>query len=154
VPPSATTRIARRLFDEIWKVLRKKNDRFVDRLRLQELWEEETHVSVPHAEYQILLRELATRTASVQGFVEPFQTGAPPLAGIVAQRSTLVDEIQEQLRAGALVHLYGSTRMGKTTLAKLVVHRDAAQWLWWSAARGLHVVPEAPSADAVLWGDA
>ena len=30
VPPSATTRIARRLFDEIWKVLRKKIDRFVD----------------------------------------------------------------------------------------------------------------------------
>lgn len=135
VPPSTTTRIARRLFDEIWKILRKKIDRFVDRLRLEELWEEETHVIIPHAEYQNLLRELATRTLGGHGFAELFQRGAPPLAGIVAQRSTLVDQIQEHLSADALVDLYGSTRMGKTTLAKLVVRRDAAQWLWWSAAR-------------------
>jgi hypothetical protein len=132
--PSVTTRVARRLFDEIWKTLRKPKDRFLDRLRLDELWEEETHVSVPHAEYQ-MLRELATRKPSVQRFVEPFQKGAPPLAGVVAQRRALVDKIQEHLRAGAFFHLHGSTRMGKTTLAKLVVQRDPTQWLWWSAAR-------------------
>jgi hypothetical protein len=133
IPPSVTNRISRRLFDEIWKVLRQKTDRFVDRLRLEELFEAETRISVPHAEYQIMLRGLTTKTPGQ--FVEPFQKGAPPFAGPLAQRSNLVDKIQEQLRSSGFAHLHGSTRMGKTTLAKLVVCASEAQWLWWSAAR-------------------
>jgi hypothetical protein len=135
VPPSVTTRIARRLFDEIWKTLRKKDNRFVDRLLLDKLWEEETHVSVPYTQYQMMVRAVAAKASAGHGLTELFQNGAPPFAGVVAQRSRLVDEILKQLRSSGFLHIHGSTRMGKTTLAKLIVRRDEAQWLWWSAAR-------------------
>jgi hypothetical protein len=80
IPPSVTNRISRRLFDKIWKVLRQKTDRFIDRLRLEELFEAETRISVSHAEYQILLRGLTTKTPGQ--FVEPFQRVLLRLQGL------------------------------------------------------------------------
>jgi tetratricopeptide (TPR) repeat protein len=135
IPPSVATRVAGRLFNEIWKTLRKKTDRFLDWLRLQELWEEETRVSVPLVEHQQMLRLLVAKESASHVFTRQFQNGAPPFAGVVAQRSRLVDEIYERLRSNGFLHIHGSTRMGKTTLAKLVVRRHEGQWLWWSAAR-------------------
>src|SRR5262249_39551693 len=86
IPPSVTRRISRLLFDEIWKVLRQKNDRFVDRLRFQQLWEEETRLSVFQPEYEMLVRAAAAKATGGHGSMELFQNGAPPFAGILSQR--------------------------------------------------------------------
>jgi hypothetical protein len=79
IPPSVATRVAGRLFNEIWKTLRKKTDRFLDWLRLQELWEEETRVSVPLVEHQQMLRLLVAKESASHVFTRQFQNGAPPL---------------------------------------------------------------------------
>jgi tetratricopeptide (TPR) repeat protein len=63
------------------------------------------------------------------------QTAAPPLPPIFAPRTALVGQVKRLLGATSLVLLQGSTGMGKTILAALVVRSEPS--FMWTSLRGL-----------------
>lgn len=134
LPASVSKRVARRLVDEVWKTLRKPPPRELDRFRLEEIWEEETRVSIPQSALDAGLRASSALPVPCQQ-PELLRRGAPPLPGSVVMRKSLAETIRGRLAATGLINLHGSTRSGKTTLAKLLIAPDADRWLWWSAPR-------------------
>jgi hypothetical protein len=54
---------------------------------------------------------------------------------MVAAREELVGTLHRLIATTGLLNFHGSTRTGKTTLAKLVAAADPEGWTWWSAAR-------------------
>jgi tetratricopeptide (TPR) repeat protein len=135
VPPATKIKqVAQTLVAEIWRVLRQPAPRRLDRLRLLELWDEATRVSIPQAELDARIR---TASASLPATAPPelFRHGAPPLPGVVAPRLALVSTLRILLTTAGLLNLHGSARTGKTTLAKLIVGASEYEWLWWSAGR-------------------
>jgi hypothetical protein len=136
LPATTTKRIATALFDEIWKVLRKAGTRSLDRLRLEELWEEGTRVSVPQSGLDSLLQGAAANQRKGRRiFTEQFQRGAPPAPSVLAIRSSVVAEAHSVLTASGFLNLHGSALAGKTTLSKLIIKNDSDEWVWWSASR-------------------
>ena len=131
VVASVLRRVSRRLKEEVWSSLRQESERRLDKFRLDELWEEETCVSVPHT-------ALVTRISMPpsgqpphrQDAIQLLRRGLPPLPGIVARRDALVASLREVLAKGRALLLHGSSRMGKTTLAKLIAESEADAWRW------------------------
>ena len=115
LPPSVTGRVVRRLFDEVWKVLRRTDlgSRFLDSLRIEELWEEETKVSLPQGDVEALLRAVATTAPRATASAEEFRRGAPPIPDAVCRREELVREVQRLLNSRGFMNIHGSTRWGR-----------------------------------------
>jgi len=135
VPPASTIkRVAEALHAEVWKMLRKSEPRSLDRFRLVELWDAETRVSVPQIEVDVWLLQ-AARAATSAPPPELLQRGLPPLPGVVANRKEFVGSLHRLVAVTGLLNFHGSTRTGKTTLAKLVAAADSERWTWWSGAR-------------------
>jgi tetratricopeptide (TPR) repeat protein len=135
VPPARTIKqIAQALHAEVWKTLRKAAPRSLDRFRLVELWDEKTRISVPQTEVDMRVLQSAS-APSPAVTPELLQRGLPPLPGVVAARKELVETLRGLLASTGLLNFHGSTRTGKTTLAKLVAAADPERWSWWSAAR-------------------
>ena len=135
VPPVKTIKkIAEALHAEVWKTLRKAAPRSLDRFRLVELWDEETRVNVPQTEVDTRLLQ-AARAPSPAVKLDLLQHGLPPLPGLVAAREELIGGLRGLLATTGLLNFHGSTRTGKTTLAKLVAAADPDHWSWWSGAR-------------------
>src|ERR1700731_2778829 len=135
VPPvTKIKQVAQALHAEVWKALREAAPRTLDRFRLLEVWDEETRVSVPQAELDVRILNAARASAPL---VVPtlLQRGLPPLPGIVSHRKDFVSRLCGLVAVTGLLNFHGSTRTGKTTLAKLVAAADADRWCWWSAAR-------------------
>lgn len=136
LPATTTKRIATMLFDEVWKVLRKASPRALDRLRLEELWEEGTRVSVTQSGLDALLQSAADLRKGRRILpTEEFARGAPPAPALIAPRVSLVAQSRSLLSAAGFLNLHGSALAGKTTLSKLLISVDAAEWIWWSSAR-------------------
>ena len=57
------------------------------------------------------------------------------MPGVVAERDEFVKNLRKLVAANGLLNFHGSTRTGKTTLAKLVATADPERWTWWSGAR-------------------
>lgn len=131
VPASVLKRIARRLTEEVWNCLRQPGERRLDQFRLEELWEEETCVSIPHT---ALLARISMPPSGQplhrHDVVRLLRVGLPPLPGIVARRDLLVVSLREVLSKGGALLLHGSSRMGKTTLAKLIAESEEDSWRW------------------------
>jgi tetratricopeptide (TPR) repeat protein len=131
VPASVIKRIARRLKEEVWNCLRQQGERRLDQFRLEELWEEETCVSIPHT--ALLARfNMPPSGQSLQhrDAVRLLRVGLPPLPGIVARRDVYVASLRKVLSKSRVLLLHGSSRMGKTTLAKLIAESEADSWRW------------------------
>ena len=136
VPASVTKQIALRLDHEVRITLRSPPPRRLDFIRLEELWEEGARVSMPRSAYDALLnRGILRLDSSTHEPVDMLQIGTPPLPGKVAHRSMLVGQLRDSLAINGFLNITGSTRTGKTTLAKLIASPDADSWRWWSAAR-------------------
>jgi tetratricopeptide (TPR) repeat protein len=136
VPASVTRQVAQRLIEEVWKTLRKSAPRRLDFFLIEELWEEVTMVSISRSAFNARLNESRARPATpLIPPVELLLKGIPPLPGTVTQRVEHVGKWRTTLSAKGLLNLHGSTRTGKTTLAKLIASTDADTWKWWSAAR-------------------
>ena len=135
IPPASTIKaVADALHAEVWRTVRESSLRTLDRLRLIELWDEKTRVNVPQAEVDARLLQSARAKTSPQR-PQLLQRGLPPLPGVVAARKELVGNLCRLLEVSGLLNFHGSTRTGKTTLAKLVAAGDAESWAWWSGAR-------------------
>lgn len=133
VPSSVTKQVARRLIGEVWRTLRDPAPRMLDFIRLEELWEEETRVSVPRSALDARWSERPS--PHIGPPPELLREGIPPLPGAVVRRTNLVNRWRHTLALTGLLNLHGSTRTGKTTLAKLVASLDAMEWKWWSGGR-------------------
>ena len=135
LPPATTIkRVAQALHTEVWKTLRKTAPRSLDRVRLVELWDVETRVSVPQTEVDLRILQ-SPRAAIAAAGPELLQRGLPPLPGVVANRNEFVGNLRRLIAVNGLLNFHGSTRTGKTTLAKLVASADPERWAWWSGAR-------------------
>ena len=133
VGASMKRQVANRLCVEVCRCLRNPAPRALDSFRLEEIWEEETCVPIPRT---ALIARMSSPPA--QGFqpmeaVRLLRKGIPPLPGVVATRKNLVESWRGILSRTGLLNLHGSTRTGKTTLAKLAALPDANSWNWWSA---------------------
>ncbi len=135
-PASLIKQVAVRLKDEIWKILREPPPRQLDLFRIEELWEDVTRVSIPRSAQEAFFNTIASQQ-SIPPNRPPdlLRIGVPPLPGAVAHRTELVAQWRAILSKGGLLNLHGSTRMGKTTLAKLIASANSDDWRWWSAAR-------------------
>lgn len=135
-PASTTKLVALRLNKEVWDTLRNPAPRRLDFFRLEELWEEVTRISVPRSALESRWNEAGIlQTMQSTRPSELLKAGIPPLPGAVAHRVKLVGQWRASLSTKGLLNLHGSTRTGKTTLAKLIALPDAEKWRWWSAAR-------------------
>ena len=130
---TAIERVADRLFSDVWKTLRKDADRSLDRFDLQRAWDEVVRVSVTPATLDALGQAALRRQGPSDAMLEQLQAGPPPLPKGVIPRPDLAMQIRTILADTGLVNIHGSMRMGKTTLAKLVIAQDATKWQWWSA---------------------
>jgi hypothetical protein len=133
VPSSVTKQVARRLIHEVWRTLRDPAPRRLDFIRLEELWEEETRISVPRSALDARWSE--GPSPHIGPPPELLREGIPPLPGAVVGRTNLVNRWRHTLASTGLLNLHGSTRTGKTTLAKLVASLDVMEWKWWSGGR-------------------
>jgi tetratricopeptide (TPR) repeat protein len=135
VPPANTIkRVAEALHAEVWKTVRNQAPRSLDCFRLAELWDAKTRVSVPQTQVDLRLLQ-SPRVAISAPAPELLQRGLPPLPGVVAERKEFVIHLRKLVAATGLLNFHGSTRTGKTTLAKLVAAADRERWAWWSGAR-------------------
>jgi hypothetical protein len=141
IPPSHAKRVASRLLRHVATVASAKGAHRLHRADFLELFEAETRVSVPQAQQEATMRTLTrllgqslTSTDAVISS-SALQTAAPPLPPVFAPRAALVGRVKQQLENSSLVVLQGSTGMGKTIIAALVVSSESS-FLWMSL-RGL-----------------
>ncbi|MBL9146593.1 MAG: hypothetical protein JNM99_23125 [Verrucomicrobiaceae bacterium] len=65
-----------------------------------------------------------------------WRRGPPPSRTVLAQRESLVSDYLGKLQKHSVFFMHGSTGMGKTTMANLLVRKSGGDWAWWSA-RGM-----------------
>lgn len=132
-PASLIKQVLETLKAEVWRSLRKQGSRFLDRHGLEEVWEKVTSVSVPRTALVAQMMEGdITRHSETVHSLSLFKKGIPPLPGIIVRRESLVQDWSLVLTTKGFVNLYGSSRTGKTTLAKLLALSVGADWNWWS----------------------
>ena len=139
VPYSDAVRVADRLYREVCTVASSSGDRVLTRARFLEIFERETSERIPRQE-ALMLREVVAAMGRVgppapssDHFVVALENhlqGAPPLPQVVAHRDALVASLRTKLNSSGTLVLIGSSGMGKTTLAKLIIASDAAEWIW------------------------
>jgi hypothetical protein len=141
IPPSHAERVASRLLRHVATVASAKGPRPLYRADFLELFEVETRVSVPQAQQEAMMRTLArlldqslTSTDAVI-LSSALQTAAPPLPPVFAPRAALVGEVKQLLGNSGFFVLQGSTGMGKTIVAALVVRSELS--FAWTRLRGL-----------------
>jgi len=142
IPPSRSEKVISRLLEETLTTACKKELRFLDKALFFRIFEEETTVRIPT--YQVELRKQIGQTLNCfpqpfasnthEGFLLPsvplILSSIPPLPEGSVRREKIIENMKNSLNDTGLMLLYGSTGMGKTTLAKLVVTADDDKWLW------------------------
>lgn len=131
------------LFTVVCGVAKQPAGRFLTRADLLSNFAEATHVTMPYSE-AAGLREVtrliapllsriegATATALTFSDALPLATQLPPLPSSTLDRPDLGARLGDILRRTNSLVLHGSTGMGKTTLAKLLIASSAtkAQWV-------------------------
>lgn len=141
IPPSDSKRVASRLLNEVATLAAARGPRRLDRAQFLEIFEAETRVSVPIGQQNATVRALTklvnlSLTSETEVLsVSALQSGAPPLPPAFAPRKTLVEDIKGRLERTGFVALQGSTGMGKTILAALVVASETS--FVWANLRGI-----------------
>jgi hypothetical protein len=141
ISPSHAKRVASRLLRHVATVASAKGPRRLHRADFLELFEAETRVSVPQAQQeatmQTLTRLLGQSLTSPEAVISSSapQTAAPPLPPVFAPRTVIVGQVKQRLGDSSLAVLQGSTGMGKTIIAALVVRSEPS--FLWTSLRGL-----------------
>ena len=141
IPPSDSKRVAPRLLKEVVTLAATRNPRQLDRAHFLDIFQAETHINVPIAQQNATVRALAklvnlSLTSETEALsISALQSGAPPLPPAFAPRKALVEDIKGRLERTSFAALQGSTGMGKTILAALVVASETS--FVWANLRGM-----------------
>lgn len=132
---SVLRKVLRALKDEVWRSLRKSADRLLDSWRLVEVWEREVSFHLSESELQALRSAGSFANRDERLVIESSATSTvPPLPSLCLKRNSLISTCLTGLRHHAILFLHGSSKMGKTTLAKCVAEASDRDCLWWSGA--------------------
>ena len=155
IPPSESTRVLNRLIRVAFDTICRRADRVLDRDAFLRIFEEETR-NIPSRQVQLLTalaRQLMPVVSAIPGS-EPLpafvpltliQSSIPPLPAQVHVRGDIVAEFRQRLEEDRVLILTGSSGVGKTTLAKLIVREAGGEWRWLSLA-----AQDRSEADALL----
>lgn len=144
VPYSDAVAAKAHLFTTLCRVAKQPAERALKRVDLLRAFSEATQVTMSHGE-AAELREVARLVAPLLSQMHlgaslalsfadafPLATQLPPLPSSTLDRLGLVTKLREVFYRSRSLVLHGSTGMGKTTLAKLVLASSATQWRWLS----------------------
>jgi hypothetical protein len=142
LPPSESEKVVPHLLKHVWEVICQATERRLDYVDFMRLFERVTTDRVNLHELH-MLRQISTAvgTSFMQGALgglgpsptiqmTGLQLSPPPLPERVARRAPLVATLMQRLMENGLVILQGSTGMGKSTLAALMVQTDPQGWSW------------------------
>ncbi len=123
------------LYLEVWRVATLDQERSLDRAAFHRVFDDNTRVSVPKAQYTALVTKLlamgeenAPLPAVIGGFrvIEP----PPPLPRRYYRRETVLTQIATRVARSPIVVLQGSTGMSKTTTATAFASDEDSAWGW------------------------
>lgn len=140
--PTDSAKVSSRLFKVIASVASKKSQRCLTIVDFYKIFEEETTQPITSANLNSLLNRAINHSAfsTIEGESSSLSLlhsfSPPPLPNKVLPREALINSLIQKLDEVGLINLTGSTGMGKTTIARLIINSNADKWLWVSF-RGL-----------------
>jgi tetratricopeptide (TPR) repeat protein len=145
VDPTDARRSVATLYQQVMLAARDKRAAPLSRVALLDAFESATKVLVTKSDFIFLQRarkevqHAQSQSAPKGDFIDSsreWRTGPPPMTAGRAKRDHVVTAFIEKAARSPIFAIHGSTGMGKTTLANMMVRKDGGSWLWWSA-RGL-----------------
>jgi len=146
VGPREAKTCSSRLYQQVMLAARDKNAAPLSRRGFLEAFEEATQPTITRVELNALRQQLAglenavggsaSPSSEVRGAVREWRIGPPPLAKAYAKRTLVINKLAHAVWKHSVLFLHGSTGMGKTTLANMIVRSARGDWLWWSG-RGI-----------------
>jgi len=141
VPPKRAAKVFSRIIDEVMAVASQKENRWLNRARFLEIFEEETSELVPREQFQRIFQELELFTSLQNKLLAGIPSPAidageisywnvPPIPRDIDPRTLLVENLKLILEQEGFLCLSGSVGLGKTTLAKLLLKSMGNNWLW------------------------
>jgi hypothetical protein len=138
LPASESIKVLPHLFTEVWDVVCDEDNRQLSHADFLRLLEEVTAQSISAVELkqlrqaaQIVQRSVRTSVAQGSQLVSLVESTHDVLTvpfERLAQRAPIVARLQSILSSHGLLFLRGSTSVGKSTLAKLVVKQSGSEW--------------------------
>ena len=141
IPYSISVGVADALFSRAMTVAASKGERSLNRAILLQIFDEKTNISIPYNEYQELMSNLPQGiapiiTSSELGSVIDFyrrdlvEDSVPNMVPESIEREELEVAYLNCVNENGLVHITGTSGIGKTTLSKLIALRDGGSWYW------------------------
>ena len=154
-------RVADRLHSAAWAIASQPKDRFLDRIRFLEIFDQATRVSLPLRQAEEVLRGGGSFAPAFLGILPSFVNGSgtgtrlePTLASWEVPsseawlpRAALIEKLEKRLARSDVLVLAGSIGMGKSTLAALLSRTQKDGSRLWVSCRGQH--PQL--VQALLW---
>lgn len=142
--PSESKKAIPHLLAYVWEVICREKDRKLDYRDFLELFEKVTTQPVPGgllkkikqlSEQKKLINSLLDSSGLLVGKAEfhsgiEFQYLLPPLSKELVRREKSVSRLREHLETNGLLMLKGSTGMGKSVLARLMISENECDWQW------------------------
>lgn len=142
--PSESKKVISRLLEYVFEVICREKDRKLDYRDFLELFEKFTTQPVPGgllkeinqlSKQKKLINHLLNSSGLSESKTEvlsgiEFQFLCPPLSKRIVRRKKNVSELSEDLEANSLLVLKGSTGMGKSVLARLLISENESEWQW------------------------
>ena len=142
--PSESKKAIPHLLAYVWEVICREKDRKLDYRDFLELFEKVTTQPVPggllkeikqFSEQKKLINSLLDSSGLSVGKAEvnsgiEFQYLLPPLSKDLVRREQSVSRLGEYLDTNGVLVLKGSTGMGKSVLARLIISENECDWQW------------------------
>jgi len=134
IPPSDSRKVFYALISKVLEVVIKPENRNLTRADFLELFEEATSVSIPISSLRkkasVHLQEQAKDDSEIRfKSSKGLETNQIPLPPKINQRKELVNNLIDQITTKQSLWLYGSSGLGKTTLALLISKEYKRDWL-------------------------
>lgn len=123
------------LYLEVWRVATRDQERSLDRAAFQRLFDDNTQVSIPKAQYTALVAQLlpgggeSSPLPAVIGNLNVIES-PPPLPPRYYRRETALAQIAAAAARSPIIVLQGSTGMSKTTTATAFAAGHDRPWGW------------------------
>jgi len=140
ITPFESEKVVPHLLEKVRKVILQENDRYLEYYDFMILFEKVTSENVPKHELNRLRQEsqllgslLPLGDSEKSGIVHVdthLTLTPPPLPQRISARKKLIAKLISNLIANGIIVLQGSAGMGKSTLAKLIVHNHSDNWKW------------------------